>query len=334
MLRIKHEELFNPEVKVEYLESFEKQETAYITSFIFIKAKKTEKLLNKDIYEMSKNELGMVMKGQAASSADSAYIKAVQLEQYIDWAIKTGKTINNLNPLSDINKRVWASEFVATYKSSAFTREQILDMCEDLVNYVDRAVLLAIFEGISGEGYSELLNLRSQDLKEKDNKFFATLFNKNGESRTIEITEKLYTYLHRADEATEYINKNGMTETERWSKSKLLDSPHIFKKTTRGKQEGKLDVFYVNRKFQIYKEVFEQKFLRSKNIENSGIMHMANELYKRDGEFKTDHLKEIAEHYDTTITKVGGKEERVTSVIKLLLQSDLFEELYGYKLIK
>lgn len=333
MLKLKHEDFYNSEIKFEYLESFEEEKTAYITSFIFKKSKEIEEALRKDIYDMSKNELAEVMKALSVSSEDSAYIKAVQLEQYIDWAVEAGHVGSNLNPLSNINKREWSSQFVATYKQAAFTREKIIDMCDDLYNWGDKAVLLAIFEGISGEGYSEILNLQKKDLKEKNNKFYADLVNKEGKERTIEISEELYTYLSKTDDETEYTNKNGQVEGERWSKSQLLDSPYIFKKTTRGKQEGKLDLFYVNRKFQIYKEVFNLKFLRSKHIENSGIMHMANELHKRDGEFKQEHLLQIAEQYDTTFTKVGEREERVTSVIKLLLQSDLFENLYGYKII-
>lgn len=334
MLRIKKEDFYNGEAKVKYLNSFDNKDTAYITSFVFIKSKETEEMFKKDIYEMSKNELGAVLGAQAASTEDSAYIKAVHLEQYIDWAITNGYAETNLNPLSNINKKEWTAQFVAKYKRTAFTRKQIKDMCDELVNYVDQAVLLCIFEGIIGEGYSEMLNLRTQDLKEIDDKFYATLYNKDGESRTIEISEELYVLLHKTDQQTEYINKNGMSETDKWSKSQLLDSPHIFKKTTKGKQEGKLNLFYVNRKFQIYKEVFGLKFLRAKNIENSGRMHMANELYKKDGGFKPEHLKLIAEHYDESMIRIGNYEERATTGIKTLLQSDLFEELYGYKIIK
>lgn len=334
MLRIKQEDFFNGEIKTKYLNSFNNKETAYITSFIFIESKKMEKAFNKDIFQMSKNELGDVLRAQQASTEDSAYIKAVHLEQYIDWAITHGYAETNLNPLSSIDKKEWTKQFVAKHKRMAFTRQQILEESEKLVNPVDQAVLLCIFEGIIGEGYSEMLNLRAQDLKEIDDRFYAELHDKNGEFRTLEISERLYYLLLKTDSIMTYINKNGNSETTKWAESKLLDSPHIFKKTTKGKQEGKLDLFFVNRKFQLYKEVFGFKWLRSKHIENSGMMHMANELYKKDGGFKPEHLKLVAEHYNISIAKVGSYEERPTTAIKTLIQSDLFEDLYGYRIVK
>lgn len=334
MLNFKEEEFYNGEVKVRYLESFDEEKTAYITSFMYKGMKDTEQALGKDVYEMSRNELAEVLKALAASTEDSAYIKAVQLEQYIDWAIENGYTDSNLNPLSNVNKREWAAPFVAKYKQLAFTRNDILEMCAKLYNYGDKAVLLAIFEGVSGEGYSEILNLQTKDLKEKDGKYFANLHDKDGSERTIEISEELFTFLHKTDEEEFYYNKNGTAEGDRYSKSELQESDKIFKKTTKGKQGGELNLFYVNRKFQIYKDIFGMRFLRAKNVENSGMMHMANEFYQQHGELTTDHIKEIATQYNTTISKINGKEERVTTVIRLLLQSDLFEELYGYKIIK
>lgn len=332
---LKIEDFYNGEAKIKYLNTISHPDTRKLTSYPFSKAKKTEDLYEKDMYDMSIDELGEVLRGLAVSTPNTAYNHTVKFEQYIDWAYDNGYTGSNLNPLANVNKLEWSKQFVAKYKQSAFTRQQILDMCEDdLVNYVDRAVLLSLFEGIGGEGFSELLNLRTKDLKEEDDKYYATLYGKEGTFRTIEISEKLFNWLHKTDAELEYINKNGQTESDRQSTSKLLESDFIFKKTTRGKQEGKLNVFYVNRKFVIYKELFELHFLKAKDIQVSGMMHMANELYNKDGEFKPDHLKVIGEQYDTAMTKVANYENRNTNVIRLLLKTDLFKNLYGYDLIK
>jgi hypothetical protein len=328
------EDFYNGEAKIKYLNTISHPDTRKLTSYPFSKAKKTEELLGKDMYDMTIDELGMVMSALAVSTPNTAYNHSVKFDQYIDWAYENGLVESNLNPLSNVNKLEWSKQFVAKYKQSAFTRQQILEMCEDLENYVDRAVLLAIFEGIGGEGFSELLNLRTKDLKEEDGVFKATLYQKDGTFRTIEISETLFDLLYKTDAEPEYINKNGQTESDRQSKSKFMDSDFIFKKTTRGKQEGKLNVFYINRKFVIYKELFELHFLKAKDIQVSGMMHMANELYNRDGEHNVGHLKEIGEQYDTSMTKIPKYENRNTNVIKLLLKTELFKNLYGYDLIK
>lgn len=330
----KQESFYNAEAKIKYLNTIQHPETRQLTSHPFAKAKEEEERFGKDMYDMNIDELGEVIKSLSVSTSNVAYNHAVKFEQYIDWAYENGYTPSNLNPLSNVNKLEWSKQFVAKYKQSAFTRQQILDMSKYLVNYVDRALLLALFEGINGEGFSELLNLRTKDLKEIDSKYYATLYDKHGKDRTIEITETLFDLLHKTDNEPEYYSKNGVTDSDRQTTSKFLESPYIFKKTTRGKQEGKLDVFYVNRKFVIYKELFELEYLKAKDITKSGMMHMANELYNRDGEFTHEHLELIGVQFNTTMTKSGGKAVRKTSVIKHLLQSDLFENLYGYELIK
>src|SRR5690606_21423647 len=137
--------------------------------FIFKRTKETEEALNKDIYDMGKFELAEVIKALSASTVNSAYTKAVQLEMYIDWAIENGYVESNINPLTNINKKEWVATFVATYKQEVFTRKDILNLCEtDLYNVADKAILLCVFEGIAGEGYSEMLNLRTKDLKEEN----------------------------------------------------------------------------------------------------------------------------------------------------------------------
>lgn len=326
------EKYYNAEIKNEYFETFQNAATKEITEYAFKKAKKTEEDLRKDIYDMNIDELGDLIRSLGASTIDSAYNYAFKFQYYIDWASKNGYRKTNINPLDIIeDKKSWVEPFVARYKQSIFTRDEILDMCERLANYPDRAVLLGLFEGIVGEGYSELLNLRAKDLSEKDEKYFATLHNKNGEIRTIEISEKLYIYLNKADEAPVYYNKNGESESLRSSESILVESPYIFKKSARGKQEGKLDLFFVNRKFQLFKELFGAEFLRAKEVINSGILHMVNEFYQQKNHIEESDWVEIAEQYDTNFIEYKGKKQRNVIAIKEKANSQIFEEKYGYK---
>src|SRR6185437_4049524 len=139
---------------------------------------------------------------------------------------ENGYRKTNINPLSSVeDKKEWVKPFVSTRKHYAFTRAEILDMCKELVNYQDRAVLLALFEGIVGKGFSELLNLKACDIKEIDDKYYATLHdNKSEESRTIEISDQLATCLYKADQEIEYQNKNGLSDSAKSSTSILVES--------------------------------------------------------------------------------------------------------------
>lgn len=327
-----NEKFYNAAIKEEYFNTFQNKATQEITEYAFKKAKETEELMKKDIYEMNKDELGELIKGLSASTVDSAYNYAFKFQYYIDWASKNGHREINRNPLAEIeDKKKWVEPFVARYKQSIFTRDEILDMCERLANYPDRAVLLGLFEGIVGEGYSELLNLRKKDIKKEYDKYYATLYNKHGEERTIQISEKLFYYLNKADEATVYYNKNGESDSLRSSESILVESPYIFKKSARGKQEGKLDLFFVNRKFQMFKDLFGAEFLRAKEVINSGILHMVNSFYVDKGNIDEKDWNAIAEHYDAAFISYDGKSYRNTMSIKEKANSKIFEEKYGYK---
>nr|WP_144509904.1 phage integrase family protein [Bacillus sp. FJAT-22090] len=326
---------YNADIKERYFATIQNETTREITEYAFKKASKTEKIFGKDIYEMNINELAEVMKGLSASTPSSAYNQTFKFQHYIDWATENGLRQTNINPLETVDKKEWVKPFVSEYKQSYFTREQILDMCNELINYPDKAILLALFEGISGEGYSELLNLRINDIKNLDGRYFAALKDKNDNQRTIEISEELAHYFDKANSATEYYNKNGLSDSVRSSRGTLVESSYIFKKSSRGKHKEKdeqLDLFFINRKFVMFKEIFGTKHLRPKEVINSGIMHMANEIFMRDGELGLDQLKEIADRFDTTYSKYNDEYFRNTHVIKERLDNDFFKETYNIKL--
>lgn len=321
--------LYNAEVKIRYLDTFENETSKEIISYPFLKSRDTEEEFNKDIYEMNELELGGVLTELKASTEYSAYNYTTKLEHYIDWAIENGYRKNNINPLTLIDKKEWSKQYVAKYRQSVFSREQILEMCEGLANWTDRAILLGLFEGISGEGYNEILNMRTKDITETENGYEVKLYDKDGKSRTIQITDQLAKFLYKADEQTHYENKNGTSEG-RQALSPFVESELIFKKSARGKQEGSLDLFFINRKFQMFKELFEHKYLKPRDIIRSGMMNMAHELYQKDGEAKTEHLREIGDHYNTTLMTNTNK--RNITVVRNIIESDLFEQIYDYEI--
>lgn len=328
-----HHKFYNADIKEKYFQTIQNEATRETTIYAFKKATNTENILNKDVFEMNIDELGYLVADMSASTVDSAYNYACRFEYYIDWATVNGYRKTNINPFSGVeDRRKWAEKFVATRKKSLFTRDEILDMCEQLANYPDRALLLAIFEGISGEAFSELLNLQTRNLKEIDEKFYATLTNKDGEQRTIEISDKLFYYLHKADSAEIYYNKNGESESEKSSQSQFVDSPYIFKKLARGRKDGDIDAFYVRRKFQMFKELFGAKYLTAKEIENSGMLHMVHEFHQKNGVVTEENWEEIAEQYDTSFIKYQGQDVRNILSLKRKAAEKIFEDKYGYSL--
>ncbi|MGG0667764.1 hypothetical protein ABE073_04460 [Lederbergia citrisecunda] len=321
---------YNQEIKEQYLNEFENPLLKVFASIPLKKARRTEKIYEKDVYDMTVEELEGVVGDLACSTANAAYNNIIAIEKYIDWSIREGYRKSNINPLRNIDKVKWSEQFVANYKNNYFTREQIEEMASELVNSSDKAVLLGLFEGIKGKGFAELLNLVEKDIREKNDVWQARLTNKDGSVRVIEISEMLAMSLINSANTPKYINKNG--ESDKRRESPLEDSPHVFKKARRGKSNDELlDHNFVTRKFTLFKDVFGMRFLKSKHVSDSGIMHMANEL-SEDGFITLDNIRVIADQFDTPYTYTDDKQYRNVTVIKRIIDIPEFEEMYGYKM--
>jgi len=335
---IEEEIMYNQSIKEDFLLTIENKTTRKIFVSPFKRAMDTEKKFKKDIYDMNIRELGDVFDALIMTTENAAYNQTFRFEAYIDWAIEKGHRKDKKNPLSHIDKLEWSKQFVATYRRSIFTREQILDMCDELVNNADKAVLLSIFEGLGGTGYKEILNLQynreRKDIIETVDGCFVILHGKDEEIRTIKISNELVEMLKSTSKDSEYVGKNGERSELQVEPhySEYADSPHIFKKTKRGKQDGELDLFFVMRKFTLYKKVFGLKYLKPKDIERSGMYHMADVMYKQHGELRQEHLTIIADQFNSTWVHAEGSTYRNTTLIKRAIQSDEFAELYGYKI--
>lgn len=333
---IKYEDLYNENIKKEFLEEIEHIPTRTTMFFSLRNATKTERQLNKDLYEMNIDELAVVLSGAKSSTISSVHNYIMSFSRYIDWAYGKGLAVGNINPLSQKDHVEWGRQFVTSYMSTILTREQVIDMLQELANEIDQAVLLALFEGISGEGFSELLNLRMKDIEEKDGTYFANLTDQNGEKRTIEITEKLYKLLDLADTQEEYINSNENGTLPQTFYSHLYESDRIFKKSKRGKvtEENLLTHLFVNRKFNMFKKVFDNHFLNARDIRKSGICHLAYGLYKEKGKLETEDYIKIGNHYNTIWTSTNGKRYRNVTAIKKILNSDKVIETYKVDMTK
>lgn len=328
----KNSEFYNTDVKEKFLDSISNPLIRVFTTYPLRKAKNTEEIYGKDLYDMTESQLEETIRDFTCTSLQAVQNYVTKVEEYIDWAIENGYRKGNINPLSSITDRnEWCKNLVATSRNYYFTREDIIELMDQLVNETDKAVLLALFEGIKGKGFSEILNLKADDITEKDNSYWVNLMDEDSE-RTIQISKLLADTLRNADKQTEYINKNGESLGDhRHSTSAFDNSPYIFKKTTRGKQGGNLTYTFVQRKFLMYKEVFGLDHLKTKHITDSGIMHMANKL-QEDETVNTLDLVEIADQFDTTFTQANEERYRNTTVVKKVVELDKFEELYGYKM--
>lgn len=328
------EKWYNKKTKNNYIKSLGTEGLEHVASFTLLKISAEEREKGEDVYNMSFKDIEDVLYSLSPSSELSSYHNLLRIEDYINWAIKEKLSIHEISPLSIIiNRSEYSKKFVSYYKRTIFSKEQLNIMMNELVNKTDRMVLLALFEGIRGVDYTEILNLSMKNLERVNGIYRVILTDKDGTKRPLTISSELADLMWESDNERFYVNKNGLSKSEKASMTMYESSVGILKKTVRGGIKKDLDGSYIQRKFSLFKEVFNMRFLTPRQVINSGIMHYAHMLYQKYGEIGILQYDMIGDKFNVSMVEKDGYVYRNTTIIRRVLRMPEFEELYGYKII-
>src|SRR6185312_3191278 len=90
--------LYNNEIKQKFLNEIENPDNRLIVEYTLRNASKTEVDRDKDLFDMSIEEIEDIMYSLACSTATSAYNNATRLDEYIAWAAEHGYRASNITP--------------------------------------------------------------------------------------------------------------------------------------------------------------------------------------------------------------------------------------------
>ncbi|WP_223553155.1 phage lytic cycle repressor MrpR family protein [Lysinibacillus sphaericus] len=320
------ENVFNKEIKEWYIKSLDVKENSLITYLsLFNKATLLENQKNKDIFDMHKVELEELFYSLKSPSPQSISASIGFIARYIDWAIMNGYTDNRSQRLPSIIDMEYCSKFV--YKASIvrYTREQLLTYMNAFDDQRHAVFLLCLFEGIKGEGYSEILNLKMEDLMNGNGFYFAKLTNSKGYSREIEISEDLYWRLERLDKvsSTSLQPKQGQKY--------FSDSTYIFKKANAKGEDIQLRASFGNRALDLAKSIFDNSNLIASTMQVSGMMWYIWELlkHKEAKVLNKEILEKVASKYDTGYVNKDSKYVSY-SILQHKLDFDFMKTNYGF----
>ena len=343
-------DLYNKESKIEFISIYESYDSQMTIFWQFLKIAEWEKkagFINlteeeqkaiedkeikeykpKDISEMNEIEIVWLLKKIQCSTITSAINHINTYKRYIDFK-GVVNPFHNFDSYSEL-----ASEIVAKEKNKRYTRKDLLDMINELNNYTDQALLLALFEGIKGKSFSELLTLKTSNLENIGNEYFANVYDSGSQAfRRVKITETLYELLFKADKQDKYRTNNFMEIIE----TPFNESEFIFKKAKKGRQGGSvLDRHFITRKFVFFKEFFGNPYLSADDIVRSGMMYMAYTRYRKNHKIGKSELLEIGEQYNTIMATSNGKDfyRNITDIKRKVFNDQLgklYEELRGVK---
>ncbi len=317
--------VFNKDIKEWYLQSLDVKDNSLTTYLsLFNKATMIENQKNKDIFDMNKVELEELFFSLKSPSPQPISASIGFISRYIDWAIMNGYTENRSQRLPSIIDIEYCSRFI--YKASIvrYTREQLITYMRLFDDQRHAVFLLCLFEGIKGEGYSEILNLKMEDLSNDQGVCFARLTNNKGYRRKIEITEDLYWKLEKLDK----ISSTSLTPKQ--GQKYFSDNTYIFKKANSNSNDIQLRASFGNRALDLAKSIFDNSNLIASTIQTSGMMWYLWELLK-DNEMKIldkELLEKVANKYDTGYVNKDNKYVSY-SILKHKLDFDFMKMNYG-----
>ena len=141
-------------------------------------------------------------------------------------------------------------------------------------NDSDIAIYRALLEGIRGDDYSEIKNLKSSSIEIENDKFFVNLCNEEDgikSYRKIEISEQLYEDLICADHQTFYLDCSWNTDD--MDLYEYEESPYIFKPLEFGSKsssDGKMENSTIKRCENILNHYFAGKSRNAITFVDSG----------------------------------------------------------------
>lgn len=316
---------YNEVVKNRYLETIENEASRTVISYIFTASKGAEEnVLGKDLYNFSLEEIAQIMYNMSPKTSNSARGNMNNIKNYISWCIRNGYRDNNINPLDGLS-REWYSKFVDRKSKIHYSDEELEDFLEELHNAQDQAMIQLWFEGVGGKQFSELKNLSYYDVDWNNN--IVNLKDADGLNRELVVSDRCMRYLQNAYRQQTYITiKDGGELNE----IPLFDSNFIFRninyKVTKEKEVSN-GVIY--RRLANIKEQFDLDILSYNSIKQSGQIHMAAEIYKRDGYFgEKEQWYEIGERYKVSTVTSDDRTYPNVRLMKEYINSDTLKELY------
>jgi integrase len=317
--------MYNPDLKEDFLSMY-KENTRKSTRYVFSHSYYLEDKYQKDLKDFAKNELDELLirltKKTTSMNNFNRYFSVIK--KYIQWAIDNGYKKSGSNLMSDFNKKDYQ---VYIDKSKFISEQKLIEIEEILKNYQDKVVLRLIFEGVNGENVSELVNLKIQDVDSKNKKL--RLCDDKGRERFIQVSDRCLSLIKKAHAEKIYYPRNGNKQSKRGkNKLELMQTDHIIKNTLNGKIQNPVSKDTIYRRIGIIKEILEFPDLTVKNIRDSGMIKMAVDLYKRDGELTTTHLEEIAEHFGFNTSVNNGIKGYNTDYLETFINPEIILNLY------
>lgn len=296
--------MYNQALKISYLQKYENADTKEVYGRIFKKSASVEKQYNKDLSNFDEEELRVfviqILQPKTKESTRSIYST---ISSYIDWSMKSGHSVHIVNPWKKRGQDYIYNLVVDVKNYMSFAEKQFI--VEKLVNYQDKFIIEALWNGIQGDKLTELttLTMKNVDLNNDVVKIYGE---HNEVVREIAAFDaSLCLYAAQANAQRHYYKKNGECSENTISESaELVDSNYIIKQSNTKHRGNKVSTthYTIYNRIEMFRELRDMEpfsnVLVTKNIVRSGMIYHAYLLYNRDGVLEKEQLEEVCNRFN------------------------------------
>ena len=258
--------MYQSEVKESFIKDYMKSRVVAKTSLysLFRKTKKYEENLNKDCCQFTQDEALEMYKDFQAKSVFVLLNYNVILKAYCAWqkyyhGLETESAYENIT-------RTMLDPLIPEMK--VLSREDVTDIEDQLYNWTDKAIVEALFEGLSGNSMRDLVQV---DINMVDHKRKQLIF---PDGRVFDLTDRLYDLLIKTFDETEYLCYGSTMRVKQ-----LIGTGRLYKERDNAHAMDSDDKYFrwVYRKIQNARKHVGINGLTMKNLAVAGLVYYLRE---------------------------------------------------------
>lgn len=298
--------MYNRQRKEDFIESYNAITTSTFLETIFNKTAFYEEHYEKDVCDFILSEIIELFRSYGSSSKETLRTRASILRTYTYWCIENNLSYDNINHYEELTTdHIISCVNKVIFDKKYFGRKQLDTYANGLNNACDKFILYALFEGIKGENYDELINLGRKDIDYLNKRV------KLCSGRELEVSKELIDLAVQSVDTYEYYS---LKDDELFVSSLKEDSDLVLKPRNNVTSETEAAAYQrlVKRIARIKKEL-DAPELTIPRVFNSGILDSIKESSKEHDMSPIDFCK--SEYYDAIAERFQIKNKPVYQIV-------------------
>ena len=254
--------MYNENMKEGFIKDYMRSRVVAKTSLysLFRKVEPYEEKLNKDCSCFTEEEILNIYKEFEARSYHVLLNYNVILKAYCAW-MKHYHTLENDVAYNNITTEM-VRPLISDNAKKVLSREEVIEIEDQLYNWTDKAIVEALFEGLSGNSMRDLVGVELHMIDQKEKQLHLP------DGRLFDLTDRLCDFLVAACAETEYLCYG---ETMRVKKMSGFNK--LYKERDNAHAVDSNDKFFrwIYRKVQNYRKHIGIDGLTMKNLQMAGM---------------------------------------------------------------